>query len=214
MKKKALTIAAAALTAVIALAGCAPAGPAATASQSPADMPGMPGMNGSSMPGTGPAAGAGATAAGPHNDSDVMFARMMIPHHRQAIEMSTTLLAKQGINSAVTDLASQIKEEQGPEIPTLTGWLTGWNATATAAAGQAMDPVMGAGDMQALAAAQGTAAARVFLEQMIIHHGSAVQMAEDEISKGSNPAAVALAKNIAASQQSQIDEMKKLLGAL
>ena len=32
-----------------------------------------------------------------HNDADIMFAQMMIPHHQQAVEMSEMLLAKEGI---------------------------------------------------------------------------------------------------------------------
>src|SRR5262245_23098546 len=52
-------------------------------------------------------------AAEAHNDADVMFAQQMIPHHTQAIDMSDTLLAKQGIDPRVTQLANQIKAAQG-----------------------------------------------------------------------------------------------------
>ena len=31
-----------------------------------------------------------------HNAADIMFAQMMIPHHKQAAEMSEMLLAKEG----------------------------------------------------------------------------------------------------------------------
>ncbi len=61
-----------------------------------------------------------------HNQADMMFARMMIPHHRQAIEMSDMILAKQGIDARVVDLAKQIKAAQGPEIDTMQGWLNQW----------------------------------------------------------------------------------------
>ncbi len=55
-------------------------------------------------------------AAEAHNQADAMFTQRMIPHHQQAIEMSDMVLAKQGIDSRVTDLAKQIKAAQGPEI--------------------------------------------------------------------------------------------------
>ncbi|MFZ2174375.1 MAG: DUF305 domain-containing protein [Rhodococcus sp. (in: high G+C Gram-positive bacteria)] len=61
-----------------------------------------------------------------HNQADVTFAQQMIPHHTQAIEMSDVMLAKDGIDPRVTDLANQIKAAQGPEIEQLQGWLTEW----------------------------------------------------------------------------------------
>ncbi len=61
------------------------------------------------------------SAASAHNDQDVMFAQMMLPHHKQAVEMSDMLLAKgSGVDTGVTDLAKQIKAEQSPEISQLT----------------------------------------------------------------------------------------------
>ncbi|KUI06215.1 DUF305 domain-containing protein [Mycolicibacterium acapulense] len=61
-----------------------------------------------------------------HNHADVMFAHHMIPHHQQAIEMSDMILAKQGIDPRVVDLAKQIKDAQGPEIKQMQGWLDQW----------------------------------------------------------------------------------------
>ncbi len=67
------------------------------------------------------------SAASAHNDQDVMFAQMMLPHHKQAVEMSDMLLAKgSGVDTDVTTLAKQIKAEQSPEIKQLTSWLQGW----------------------------------------------------------------------------------------
>jgi uncharacterized protein (DUF305 family) len=78
---------------------------------------------------TSTSATAGATttpAADAHNQADVMFASHMIPHHQQAIEMSDMLLAKQGIDPRVTELADQIKAAQGPEIKQMQDWLNQW----------------------------------------------------------------------------------------
>ena len=61
-----------------------------------------------------------------HNQADMMFARMMIPHHQQAVQMSDMILAKQGIDPRVVDLAKQIKAAQGPEIDQMQGWLNQW----------------------------------------------------------------------------------------
>ena len=50
-----------------------------------------------------------------HNNADVWFVRKMIPHHQQAIEMSDILLAKQGIDPRVAELANKIKAAEVPE---------------------------------------------------------------------------------------------------
>jgi uncharacterized protein (DUF305 family) len=64
--------------------------------------------------------------AGAHSQADVTFAQEMIPHHAQAIEMSNVILAKEGIDPRVNDLAKQIKAAQGPEIDQLQSWLSAW----------------------------------------------------------------------------------------
>ncbi|MCY1157968.1 MAG: hypothetical protein MOP51_990, partial [Citricoccus sp.] len=43
---------------------------------------------------TGTASDSPGEVSAEHNDADVMFAQMMIPHHQQAVEMSEMLLAK------------------------------------------------------------------------------------------------------------------------
>ncbi|HNM85707.1 MAG TPA: DUF305 domain-containing protein, partial [Mycobacterium sp.] len=51
-----------------------------------------------------PTATSPAAPAAAHNQADMMFARHMIPHHQQAIEMSDMILAKQGVDARVVDL--------------------------------------------------------------------------------------------------------------
>ena len=77
--------------------------------------------------------------AAAHNRADMMFAHMMIPHHRQAIEMSDLVLGKQGMDPRVVELATQIKAAQGPEIQQMQGWLDEWNMD--------MNDMPGHGDM-------------------------------------------------------------------
>jgi len=161
-------------------------------------------------------------ASGPQNDADVMFAQMMIPHHQQAVEMSDLLLAKSDADPRVRELAQQIKDAQGPEITQMTGWLEGWGAEVTPMegmdhgghGGSGMDGMMSDADMQELEAANGADASRLFLEGMVRHHEGAVAMAETEVSDGENPDAIALAKQIVATQQQEITVMKDLLSTL
>ena len=73
----------------------------------------------------------GEKAATDHNDADVAFASLMIPHHQQAIEMADMTEGK-GTSAEVVSLAAQIKAAQGPEVKVLQGWLDKWDAQAGA----------------------------------------------------------------------------------
>ncbi|MFW0773014.1 DUF305 domain-containing protein [Paenarthrobacter nitroguajacolicus] len=214
MKKKALTISAAAIAAAIALAGCA----AGTEAGSPATSS-MPGMNhgGSAMP-SGSASATSPAASADFNDADTMFAQMMIPHHAQAVEMSDMILKKQDIPAEVMALATKIKAAQGPEIEKMTGWLESWGQPTAMPtnmpSGHSMSGMMGEEDMKKLEAAQGTEAAKLFLTQMIAHHEGAVMMAKTETTDGKNADAVKLSKDIVTAQEAEIQEMKDLLAGL
>jgi uncharacterized protein (DUF305 family) len=199
---------AAALAASLGLAGCA-------ADSTPVGGNPMPGMHGSS----GPMASMMPDADDDHNQADIMFARMMIPHHAQAVEMSDIMLAKKDISAEVTALASKIKAAQAPEIKTMQGWLDTWNQPsgmmdASAMPGPGMGGMVDADGIDRLKAAQGTAAARLFLEQMIGHHEGAIEMAQQEISAGKYPATIQLCRDIVTSQAAEIVEMKALLAKL
>ncbi|NLU81856.1 MULTISPECIES: DUF305 domain-containing protein [Rhodococcus] len=184
-------------------------------------------------PATTSATTSAADEAAAHNDADVMFAQMMLPHHSQAIEMSDMLLAKQDIPADVTALAEQIKAAQGPEIAQLESWLEQWGEPTEmpetgnndmpgmdmdegmdGMEGMEMEGMMSEEDMQALSEAQGADAARLFLEQMIAHHEGAVDMAQTEIEDGQFPDAVEMARTIVDTQQQEIETMRQLLTTL
>jgi uncharacterized protein (DUF305 family) len=156
-----------------------------------------------------------------HNDTDVGFAQNMIPHHRQAIEMSDILLAKQGIDPRVRDLATEIKAAQGPEIKQMQGWLSQWGAPPMPGDGHGGHDMggdtmgmMSGEQMTALKSAQGAEASRLFLTGMIAHHEGAIAMAQPEIGNGQYASAIELARTIATTQQQEIEAMKGILGAL
>ena len=198
------------LAAALGLTACGNTDTTSTPTEAPA----------SSAPATSTAAPSmsGTPAAGPHNNADVMFAQMMIPHHQQAIEMSDLMLAKTDSNAQVLDLAQRIKDAQTPEIVQMSAWLDGWGVP-TAPSMSGNHGGMGGGmmtqaDMDDLKNATGDDAAELFLRGMIEHHQGAIDMAESEIDHGQNPEVKQLANNIATSQQAEIDQMKKLLTRL
>ncbi|UOX90574.1 DUF305 domain-containing protein [Amycolatopsis sp. FBCC-B4732] len=158
-----------------------------------------------------------APASGPragHNADDVTFARQMIPHHSQALDMAK-LVPTRSTNPKVVDLAGRIEKAQDPEIKLMQGWLSTWGASATSTmpgmTAESMPGMMSADDMTKLDAAKGTEFDRAWLDMMINHHRGAVGMAEYELSRGSNPDAKALAQKIIDAQQAEITEMQGLL---
>ena len=172
--------------------------------------------------------------AAAHNMADMMFAHMMIPHHQQAIEMSDMVLAKQGMDPRVVELAQQIKDAQGPEIAQMQGWLDEWNMDMGDMPGHGgmdgsgsmrpdmpgmggmgmMDGMLSPAEMQALKDAQGVEADKLFLTGMIKHHEGAITMAQNEIKNGEFPEAIELSKAIVESQQKEIDTMNEILKTL
>ncbi|HEY2206891.1 MAG TPA: DUF305 domain-containing protein [Pseudonocardia sp.] len=94
---------------------------------------------------TTPPAGGTTSAAPAHNQADITFAQGMIPHHRQAVEMSR-LAATRTTTPGVTDLAAAIRSAQQPEIDQLTGFLRTWDAPLPSTD----DPSMGGMDHSAM----------------------------------------------------------------
>ena len=154
-------------------------------------------------------AGCGSSSA--HDDADVAFATQMVPHHRQAVQMSDVLLTKTGVDPDVLALATQIKGEQAPEITQMTGWLSDWGTPAPSGGMDGMDGMMSASEMDAFGSASGKQAQTLFLQGMITHHQGAIAMAKTESEQGRNADAKALASSIMTSQQAEIDRMEQLL---
>ncbi|WP_328822438.1 DUF305 domain-containing protein [Micromonospora rubida] len=165
--------------------------------------------------------GAPASGSATFGDADVMFAQMMVPHHRQAVEMAE-LADTRAADAEVKHLAVQIKGAQGPEIATMTGWLTGWGRPVPPdgpghgmpGMDHGMPGMMSDVDLTKLAGATGAEFDRQFLTMMIAHHEGAITMAREELAKGANADAKAMAQRIVTAQQGEIDAMNKILARL
>lgn len=151
-------------------------------------------------------------SASDFSGTDIMFAQMMIPHHQQAVDMST-LAETRTTNPEVLALAKQIKDAQAPEIEQMTAWID------AAGAGMEMSHDMGMGgmlsdeQMTALDNAQGAEFDKLYLEGMIAHHEGAIEMAQ-MITGSTNAEAKELGGNIVTSQTAEIEKMKQMLAAL
>ncbi|MFA1542700.1 DUF305 domain-containing protein [Actinomadura monticuli] len=173
-------------------------------------------MSGRSMPASASPSDGGSQAR--HNDQDVMFAQMMIPHHRQAVEMAD-LAATRAASPEVKQLAAEIKKAQDPEIEQMSAWLTGWGAPVPSPGVSdpghmghgGMEGMMTDEQMKDLEGAEGAAFDRAFLTMMIKHHEGAVAMAGTEQTSGRSPEAKKMAADIVTSQSAEITRMRKLL---
>lgn len=164
-----------------------------------------------------------------YSQRDLMFAQMMIPHHQQAVDMST-LAEKQTTNAELLALAKQIKDAQAQEIEQMQGWLdasgdTGGDMNMQGDMGHdggmmdndMMDGMMGGmltdEEFDRLAGLSGAEFDQFFLESMIVHHEGALQMVR-MITNSSNAEAKALGESIVESQTAEIEQMKQMLAAL
>ena len=152
---------------------------------------------------------------GDHNQADVMFAQMMIPHHQQAIEMAQ-LASSRASNADVKALAAQIQAAQQPEIDEMKGWLVSWNVPVMPdGTGHNMPGgMMSSDDMAELEGLTGAAFDREFLTSMTTHHQGAIDMAKAEQANGSYEPAKTMAANIIRTQTEEINTMAELLKSI
>lgn len=154
------------------------------------------------------------------NEADVAFAQMMIIHHRDAVDMAR-MAPERTTDPDVLALADAIAAAQQPEIDLMSGWLEGWDAElppegssmAPMEHGETMPGAMSEDQMAQLEGSRDAAFDAAFLTLMIGHHEGAIEMAEDELADGVDPAALALAQQIITTQSAEIDAMRELLGS-
>jgi uncharacterized protein (DUF305 family) len=146
------------------------------------------------------------------NSADVDYARMMIEHHQQALEM-TELAPKRAKSVKVKALAERIAAAQGPEISGMEGWLKDHGADGKSGGHQhaAMPGMATEAQLTKLRATRGDAFDQLFLTLMITHHQGAITMATDVKSQGNNVRIEEMADDVIAQQTSEISRMRTML---
>jgi uncharacterized protein (DUF305 family) len=150
------------------------------------------------------------------NADDVAFATNMIPHHKQAVDLSA-LVPDRSTNAELIALAQQISAAQQPEINVMKVFLVQWNENPDTNSGHAghgntMQGMVDAATMTKLQSLNGAEFDKLWLESMIGHHQGAIEMAKAEIANGDNVDAKSLAKNVVTTQEAEIGQMKQMLG--
>lgn len=150
---------------------------------------------------------------------DTDFARGMIPHHQAAIRMADTVLEHGADDADIRSLANWIKVSQEAEIGIMQRWLatrgtnepakTSPEALETAAVKHAQaDMQTMHRDMDIIYSGD---ALHDFVCGMIPHHQGAIDMAFNQLSYGSRPEMLTLARGIVRSQKGDIARMQAWL---
>jgi uncharacterized protein (DUF305 family) len=153
--------------------------------------------------------GGGSSGQPPANDDDAKFSLMMIPHHRQTIEISKMALEKSK-DEFVVNVADKISTAEAGEIEQMATYLRSWNIQVPgddAAATHKMAGMMTQKDFDSLKAAQGKQFDDLFLAALSRHLRSGVDMAKDAQTKGVHVGSKALAGKIVVSQSEVIDQI-------
>lgn len=146
------------------------------------------------------------------NSADVAYARMMIEHHNQALEM-TELAPERAESTKVRKLAQRIAAAQGPEIAAMKGWLKNHGKAEKSDGHEhgSMPGMATEAQLSKLRAAHGKAFDQLFLTLMITHHDGAITMATDVKGQGNNILIEEMADEVVAQQTSEITRMRDLL---
>lgn len=151
------------------------------------------------------------------NAADVAFARNMIPHHQQALDMAA-MVPSSSANADLRVMATHIASDQRAEIETMTALLARWGESEGSGHdapgghdGMAMQGMVDGATLDRIRSSRGTAFDTAWITAMIGHHRGAVAMAQTEMAHGQSPEAVKLAEWIVAAQQREIAQMNRLL---
>jgi uncharacterized protein (DUF305 family) len=148
------------------------------------------------------------------------FARDMMTHHAQAVQMAEIVCDKTE-SEEIRTLATDIVLTQQAQIGMMQGWLDVWGLPATST-----EPAMAwmghpmEGRMPGMASPEEVnrlgelppqEADELFLRLMIVHHRAAIPMAEAVLEESDLPAVEELARAIASSQRAEIGTMQEML---
>jgi uncharacterized protein (DUF305 family) len=163
------------------------------------------------------------TATPGPTSAEAGFARDMQVHHLQGVDMAM-IVRDRTDDPDMRRMAYDMATTQGHQAGQLYGWLAAWGLrqlgsqppmTWMGHTGHGMSALMPGmatpEQLGELSAASGVEAERVFLRLMIAHHRGALEMSEAVLQRSEHPAALAFARGVLLSQQSETDLMTTML---
>lgn len=160
-----------------------------------------------------------AAASGPASDPavaqyEITFLEEMIGHHMMAAHegLMAPLCVERAVHPELRQLCQDIIREQREEIHLMQGWLRSWYGIEASmdhtAGGHGMGPRDMAVMLEALPTLYGEPYEILFLQEMSIHHRSAVREARVCLRTAEHPELLALCRSIIASQRDEISQMQ------
>jgi uncharacterized protein (DUF305 family) len=149
---------------------------------------------------------------------DIYWMSQMIAHHNIAVDMANFVL-KKGKDANVKKAAQDIVRVQSLEVKQMTGWLKDWyNAKPNAAQMKLMvvdmQPMVDASQGKMAGHSMMGNADKNFLESMIPHHQSAVDMAKLALIKALRPELKTFAQGVIDVQTKEITQYETWLKAM
>lgn len=158
--------------------------------------------------------------AEPPSQADVVFASDMVHHHEQAMELSTNLLAHDGLEERVKASASFILKDQKNEIGVMNSWLEAWRSSLGDLAGHGdhdastMPGMLPQERVDEIASLSSADAQVAFLVAMVEHHEGAVEMSRDYLHEQQNSFTLSTAQHIIREQNVEITYMENVIDDL
>lgn len=157
-----------------------------------------------------------------HNFTDVDFARKMIVHNQQGIQIAD-IAKKNATSEEVRQLSASISEELSSNAKKYTDWLNEWKETYFNLSdfpemeGHAMYPTLpglaSLSDLRELESATGSSVDKLFLRLMITHHEGANEISNAEYLKGMQLGQIINLKNRTVKKQTEEIQIMKQLQA-
>ncbi|HMO78454.1 MAG TPA: DUF305 domain-containing protein [Candidatus Paceibacterota bacterium] len=138
-------------------------------------------------------------------NSEQEFIEGMIPHHQEAIDTATEVLARGGTTQSMKNLAEAIIVAQEKEISDMKQWYQDWYGKAYESQNE-YNPMM-----RELTNLSGVELDKAFLEDMIQHHMGAIMMAGSVKPYIEHEEMETITQNIISSQNAEIVAMRQIL---
>ncbi|MDQ5810679.1 MAG: DUF305 domain-containing protein [Actinomycetota bacterium] len=140
--------------------------------------------------------------------SDERFIDAMVPHHQGAIAMAKVAL-KNAEHEEIKQLSRNIISSQQAEIGELKAIKKEEFGTSNVPMEMSQEQMRGMGMMDPQELANREPFDKAFIDAMIPHHQSAIEMAKIAHEKSKIPAIKELAENIVSAQQKEIEQLKR-----
>jgi uncharacterized protein (DUF305 family) len=150
------------------------------------------------------------------NDTDVMFLQMMLAHHEPLAKL-LTLGRTRAVRDDVRNLAGEVDQDRAATTTTISGWLVDWgqplssDAHPDAHAAHGGLPLLDDTQLGELASLTGPDFDTAFLNVLIGHQHSAVELARMEVGGGTNAQAKDLARQTDETLRTQIQRLLVLV---